>query len=220
MEHPISQCRWPVALMAAFCIVGGLACAQGGDHSVDACLPDYEIYDAVIRSFVLGVDPVFPVHPPGSPPVTMVVIRDSTHLDDVSTALEPQGRSKQQAYLLSRFGQAAAPLITGLFQATSRNDIIPDCFRVNANVRLIADPEIDSLFEADDAPGWKLFWNRYPTAQGILSLSSVAFDKDSSLALVYAGNDSGADAGKGLYIILRRGEAGWTIEARVEVWVS
>jgi hypothetical protein len=83
----------------------------------------------------------------------------------------------------------------------------------------ISEAEIERL-TGDPYHGWRAFWEQYPDAQGILTLSSVAFDRDMSRALVYAGNQSGADMGKGFYLILGRGESGWHIEQWVPMWVS
>jgi hypothetical protein len=68
--------------------------------------------------------------------------------------------------------------------------------------------------------GWDIFYNRYPQAPGITTLSRVGFNTTLDQALVYIGTQSNWLAGSGYYVLLKKGEAGWSIDQQVMTWVS
>ena len=68
--------------------------------------------------------------------------------------------------------------------------------------------------------GWEIFYNRYPQAPGITTLSRVGFNATFDQALVYIGTQSNWLDGSGYYILLKNGQAGWAIDQQVMVWVS
>jgi hypothetical protein len=68
--------------------------------------------------------------------------------------------------------------------------------------------------------GWDIFYNRYPQAPGITTLSRVGFNAAFDQALVYIGTQSNWLAGAGYYVLLKKGEAGWGIDQQVMTWIS
>jgi hypothetical protein len=68
--------------------------------------------------------------------------------------------------------------------------------------------------------GWDIFYNRYPQAPGITTLSRVGFNAAFDQALVYIGTQSNWLAGAGYYVLLKKGDAGWGIDQQVMTWVS
>jgi hypothetical protein len=68
--------------------------------------------------------------------------------------------------------------------------------------------------------GWEIFYNRYPQAPGITTLSRVGFNAALDQALVYIGTQSNWLAGAGYYVLLKKGPGGWSIDQQVMTWVS
>jgi hypothetical protein len=68
--------------------------------------------------------------------------------------------------------------------------------------------------------GWEIFYNHYPQAPGITTLSRVGFNNTFDQALVYIGTQSNWLAGEGFYILLKKVAGVWSIDQQVMVWVS
>jgi hypothetical protein len=68
--------------------------------------------------------------------------------------------------------------------------------------------------------GWEVFYNRYPQAPGITTLSRVGFNSAFDQALVYIGTQSNWLAGAGYYVLLKKGDGVWNIDQQVMTWIS
>jgi hypothetical protein len=68
--------------------------------------------------------------------------------------------------------------------------------------------------------GWEIFYNRYPQAPGITTLSRVGFNSNFDQALVYIGTQSNWLAGSGSFILLKKVEGNWNIDQQVMTWIS
>jgi hypothetical protein len=68
--------------------------------------------------------------------------------------------------------------------------------------------------------GWEIFYNRYPQAPGITTLSRVGFNSAFDQALVYIGTQSNWLAGAGYYVLLKKADRAWSIDQQVMTWIS
>jgi hypothetical protein len=72
--------------------------------------------------------------------------------------------------------------------------------------------------------GWEKFYQEYPGALGLLSLSRVGFDPKKKQALVYVsdmrGHPSGRSWGAGSYVLLIEKNGAWRVRGHVAVLVS
>jgi hypothetical protein len=68
--------------------------------------------------------------------------------------------------------------------------------------------------------GWEVFYNRYPQAPGITTLSRVGFNSAFDQALVYIGTQSNWLAGAGYYLLLKKADGAWSIDQQVMAWIS
>ncbi len=84
---------------------------------------------------------------------------------------------------------------------------------------LLSQAEKNLIFGQNQS-GWEVFYNRYPQAPGITTLSRVGFDAGFDQALVYVGTQSNWLAGSGYYILLKKVNGVWAIDQQVMVWVS
>jgi hypothetical protein len=72
----------------------------------------------------------------------------------------------------------------------------------------------------ENQSGWEVFYERYPQAPGITTLSRVGFNASLDQALVYIGTQSNWLAGSGYYILLNKLDGAWKIDQRVMTWIS
>jgi hypothetical protein len=72
----------------------------------------------------------------------------------------------------------------------------------------------------ENQSGWEIFYERYPQAPGITTLSRVGFNNSLDQALVYIGTQSNWLAGSGYYILLKKVDGAWNIDQRVMTWIS
>ena len=77
----------------------------------------------------------------------------------------------------------------------------------------------DQIFGQNQS-GWDVFYNRYPRAPGITTLSRVGFNATLDQALVYIGTQSNWLVGAGYYILLKKVGGAWSIDQKVMIWVS
>jgi hypothetical protein len=68
--------------------------------------------------------------------------------------------------------------------------------------------------------GWQLFYEQYPDAPGITTLSRVSFNNTFDQALVYVGTLSHWLAGAGYYVLLKKDNGAWVVDQQVMSWIS
>ena len=104
----------------------------------------------------------------------------------------------------------------------SRNDaaypISPD-MNIGGPYTLLSQAGRQKIF-GENQSGWEIFYERYPQAPGITTLSRVGFNASLDQALVYIGTQSNWLAGSGYYILLKKLDGAWSIDQRVMTWIS
>ena len=104
----------------------------------------------------------------------------------------------------------------------SRNDaaypISPD-MNIGGSYTLLSLAGRQKIF-GENQSGWEIFYERYPQAPGITTLSRVGFNNLLDQALVYIGTQSNWLAGSGYYILLKKVDGAWNIDQRVMTWIS
>jgi hypothetical protein len=84
---------------------------------------------------------------------------------------------------------------------------------------LFSEKDMQDLFQINQS-GWDVFYNRYPEAPGIITLSRVGFNEQMDQALVYLGIQSHWLAGSGNFFLLNKIDGVWVIDQQVMTWVS
>jgi len=84
---------------------------------------------------------------------------------------------------------------------------------------LFSEKDKQELFQINQS-GWDVFYNRYPEAPGIMTLSRVGFNEQMDQALVYLGIQSYWLAGSGNFFLLNKIDGSWVIDQQVMTWVS
>ncbi|HTX91192.1 MAG TPA: hypothetical protein VMC09_08245 [Anaerolineales bacterium] len=146
---------------------------------------------------------------------TGYVIMETT----ATNAVGVEDTAKTVDYVMQNMHDVA-PGISASF--LSRNDkaysFRPDLKIGNGYVLLSWDQR-NEIFNQNQS-GWEIFYQNYPTAPGITTLSRVGFDPAFDQALVYIGTQSNWLAGAGYYVLLKKVDGLWTIDQKVMVWVS
>jgi len=96
-------------------------------------------------------------------------------------------------------------------------------FPKGVRVQLISERERSVMFSGcmgEVNCGWKTFYEKYPGAPGITSLSRVGFNKAHDTALVYVGNVRDWEVGSGLYLLLAKNNGEWKVISRTRSWIS
>ncbi len=84
---------------------------------------------------------------------------------------------------------------------------------------LLSQAEMSQIF-SQNQDGWQYFYERYPDAPGITTLSQVGFDNSFDQALVYIGTLSHWLAGAGYYVLLNKVDGAWVVDQQVMSWIS
>jgi hypothetical protein len=80
--------------------------------------------------------------------------------------------------------------------------------------------ELDRFFSSGVERGWESFYKQYPYAQGIITFSRAAFNRDGTLALVYMEFKSRELAGEGSLYLYKKEGKNWTLVKTVRLWLS
>jgi len=135
---------------------------------------------------------------------------DATGVDNTAQILN---------YILQNM-HGVAPETVDSFRA--RNDTVypirPD-MNLGSPYTLLSQAGRNRIFGQNQS-GWEIFYNRYPQAPGITTLSRVGFNTTFDQALVYIGTQSNWLAGAGYYILLKKTNGAWSIDQKVMAWVS
>ena len=84
---------------------------------------------------------------------------------------------------------------------------------------LLSEAEMREMFNVNQN-GWQEFYNRYPSAPGIITLSRAGFNTAADQALVYIGNQGHWLAGAGYYVLLKKVDGAWIVDQKVMSWIS
>ena len=139
-----------------------------------------------------------------------------------TTATSPAGVSDTSA-TLGRMIQN----MQGVDQATAdsflaRNDSaypVPPSMDLGSSYALLSQTVMRQIF-SQNRDGWQLFYEQFPAAPGITTLSRVGFNTSLSQALVYVGTLSHWLAGAGYYVLLKKVNGTWIVDQQVMSWVS
>jgi hypothetical protein len=147
-------------------------------------------------------------------PNGMLVIMDQTQTDVI-------GLASAETYKLIE-GSLAHLSAETLADFKARNE---SSHPLRANMQLgvtyllFTQKDRQELFRVNQS-GWDVFYNRYPDAPGIMTLSQVGFNSKMDQALVYLGIQSHWLAGSGNFFLFKKVNGFWVIDQQVMTWIS
>jgi hypothetical protein len=136
-----------------------------------------------------------------------------------TSAIGVENTTQTLDYILQNM-HGVAPETVESFRA--RNDMaypIRPNMDLGSPYTLLSQAARNKIFSQNQS-GWEIFYNRYPQAPGITSLSRVGFNAGFDQALVYIGTQSNWLAGAGYYILLKKADGVWRIDQQVTAWIS
>lgn len=97
-------------------------------------------------------------------------------------------------------------------------------FNLKSKVNFVG-KEINQIFTNDPKQvpkgySWEVFKEKYPTANGFITLSRVGFNKEKTQAFAYIGHYCEGLCGSGWYYFLLKRDDEWTVEKGFNAWVS
>lgn len=201
------------------CKVGAEACArlfptpdptatvESANHANDE---EYAIYNTVLTAMRFEEARSLAA---GNPPVKSLVIDDRTSLHE-SVSRHPEYRDHLEAQL------AVSHELVERFRMINASPAQLDAhFAIPLEVRLMTGGERQQLF-SEPREGWSRFYQRYPDAFGIVTLSRVGFDAGGNEALVYVICGRERLSGDGQYFFVKRENGAWKPAAALRDWIS
>ena len=93
--------------------------------------------------------------------------------------------------------------------------------RPNLRLQMVRASDVDRLFDADKlGAAWERFYKAYPDAIGLVRISRVGIDEQTSQALFYMSLRQGGLRGSGHFMLLHRPLGIWRVLATAQAWVS
>jgi hypothetical protein len=99
------------------------------------------------------------------------------------------------------------------------------CILINSDAeskvfRSMPDSRADKDYAEKVQSGWQQFYEEYPGAQGILTISRVGFNSNKSLAVVYIANTASLMLASGKLFFLAKKNGTWEIQTEQLIWFS
>ncbi len=145
--------------------------------------------------------------------VRLIVISDLTLAD----TMEHDRLSTTLGVVSNRLNITEQDLLNDFLMKNQQSWILKSQFNIKAKHVLVSEEEKSRFSEGGNF--WGAFEEKYPNAQGILSLSRVAFNHTKDRALVYIGNKGSASSGAGYYVLLVKKDNKWVIQDEIMAWV-
>jgi hypothetical protein len=121
--------------------------------------------------------------------------------------------------VLQNLHDVAADTADGFRRRNAEASALVGNLDLGAPYTLMSRDEMSGLF-SQNQDGWQLFYERFPDAPGITTVSRVGFNQGMDQALVYVGTQSHWLAGAGYYLLLNKVDGAWVIDQQVMTWIS
>ena len=106
-------------------------------------------------------------------------------------------------------------------QNNSTPSLVPLSGKIFGQAVIISSRELEEIFKPSSLQQkWKNFYKKYPRSSGIMGLSRVGFNADTTKAVVYFENVCGKLCGNGYIAYLEKGWLGWKVERVAHLWIS
>lgn len=147
--------------------------------------------------------------------VKLVVIRDLTFRYPSS-----QQRESEIRHLIQRMSALEGDTLND-YQARNRDEErLSNLFNLKVQSELISGRDIDDLLAKNFIEGWQAIKDKYPDSNGIITLSKVGFNRQTTQALVYVAISCGPHCGEGNFILLSKAKGIWSIQSKLMMNVS
>jgi hypothetical protein len=104
-------------------------------------------------------------------------------------------------------------------QQNTASQPVKSDMQLGSSFILLSQEVMKNIF-SQNRDGWQLFYEQYPQALGITTISQVGFNPAMDQALVYVGTLSHYLAGAGYIVFLHQVDGNWKVEQKVMTWIS
>jgi len=168
------------------------------DHSVE----EYAVYAAV----AVALDQMF-----NSDKAKLFVIRENTVKNDFP-------ESESLGYLRKNFPSISRQTAND-YKIKNKDSIKLKQFKIKIEHVLLANEDYESISK-ERGKWWKVFYKRYPGANGFIGFSRAGFNEKMDQALVYVERARCWRCATGHQILLQKRNGIWKVVKEHKVWVS
>lgn len=143
-----------------------------------------------------------------------VMIRDHTSIYQIGRPIETE-----LDYIKEQMPFLDDQIINDFKSKNLRSYSLANFINQRAKYKIISQKEIDHIF--DHNPHWDMYYHRYPSSGGILTLSRVGFNRQRNQAILHVANQWNRSTGAGSCVLLTQQKDGsWKIESQQRLWHS
>jgi len=168
---------------------------------------EYEVYECAIESMS------------ATDKVNLIVIAEHTRVEQDRFG----GAMIRDRDLEAEFGNELEKSTADDFVKRNNRDyhLIASWFHLSHKCVVLTDKEEKQILGKEVISGWNDFYRHYPNSGGILRLSRVGFNNKFDQAIVYLEREMGILAGRGYYVLLKKGRhQKWSIRDEILAWIS
>jgi hypothetical protein len=208
----MKPCRMIAVLVAALLVLIAAGCGASDGTATSSTLAttapqttatadEYDVYSALIQS----------VYVDAAQPKQIVIS---------TVNVDQNGSFGLAAPAIKSFWPDLGDDILGDFKAKNKtSSTLEHTFTLSVPCTLISEQELGSIFSST-ATGWDKFYAKYPDAKGFIALSRVGFNQAKDTAVLYTEYQSGATAGGGDVVLMKKTDGGWTVKGNSMLWQS
>jgi hypothetical protein len=137
-----------------------------------------------------------------------LIVSHLADLENASDAVSDLKTKNQRPYIMENKFSVSLPCI--LISKGTENGLF----------HFPGDNRIDAEAVKNIDQGWRQFYQDFPDAGGILSISRVGFNSDKSLAIVYISAKKSMMIANGKCYVLAKKNGSWELEDEVLIWFS
>lgn len=93
-------------------------------------------------------------------------------------------------------------------------------FQLPVQTAFVTEADLKRLLHESPNAFWESFRKKFPHAIGKFFLSRPGFNSQHNQALVYVAYTSGPEGGDGRYVLLKKENGTWKVDARLIAWMS
>lgn len=165
----------------------------------DASIEEERVYAALMEQYY---------------PADLLVIMDKTQTDLLDLASE-----ETYQHVIESLLHLSADTLSDFKDRNGQSYPLKASMILERRYILLSEKDKQELFQVNQS-GWDVFYNRYPEAPGIITISRVGFNEQMDQALVYLGIQSHWLAGSGNFYLLNKIDGKWVVDQQVMTWIS
>jgi hypothetical protein len=149
------------------------------------------------------------------------------HVDRCPTTVDPldpdvrELRQQMEDSAISDMPQLTPDTLEDFHAREGDCQLFKRSFDIPVQYELVTAKQLNPLFPKGEYDRWyRRFYRKYPNSSGIINFSNPGFNGAFTQALVSTGRVCGGLCGSGYFVLLEKDNGRWTVQAKVQTWVS